>query len=101
MDDPNYKMKNIYSSVSPSEIALRCTILDLCQRLKRTEVLCDYYEQCRNELVSDCIRLRQERDYYLMAHRNNLQVNIHFLFSKLISKGLGLYCVYILFNGGL
>ncbi|XP_053213656.1 homeobox protein 12-like isoform X2 [Panonychus citri] len=73
MDDPNYKMKNIYSSVSPSEIALRCTILDLCQRLKRTEVLCDYYEQCRNELVSDCIRLRQERDYYLMAHRNNLQ----------------------------
>uniref|UniRef100_T1JX71 Uncharacterized protein n=1 Tax=Tetranychus urticae TaxID=32264 RepID=T1JX71_TETUR len=73
MDDPNYKMKNMYSSVSPSEIALRCTILDLCQRLKRTEVLCDYYEQCRNELVSDCIRLRQERDYYLMAHRNHLQ----------------------------
>lgn len=55
-------------------MALRCTIIDLVEKLKRTQFLCNYYEQCRNELVADCIRLKRERDHYLMAHRTQLQV---------------------------
>lgn len=74
----NYKTQEvpppIYNPISSEEIALRFTILELVEKLKRTQLMCNYYEQCRSELVNDCIRLRRERDYYLMANRSQLQV---------------------------
>ncbi|XP_074594080.1 uncharacterized protein LOC141849596 [Brevipalpus obovatus] len=75
----NYKTQEvpppIYNPISSEEIALRFTILELVEKLKRTQLMCNYYEQCRSELVNDCIRLRRERDYYLMANRSQLQRN--------------------------
>jgi hypothetical protein len=51
-----------YSNISGNEIALRVALCDLVQRLKRSEFMCKYLEQCRNELASEVIRLRAHND---------------------------------------
>jgi len=75
MDHPNYKMKNVSSPVSANEINLRFAVLDLYQKLKKNEMFCEYYERCRNELIKDYLRLRQERDYYLYLLKTQAQVS--------------------------
>lgn len=51
-----------YSAISGNEIALRVALCDLVQRLKRSEFMCKYLEQCRNELANEVIRLRAHND---------------------------------------
>lgn len=57
-----------YSQISGNEIALRVALCDLVQRLKRSEFMCKYLEQCRNELASEVIRLRSHNERILKEH---------------------------------
>lgn len=50
---------------SGSEFALRVALCDLVQRLKRSEVMCKYLEQCRNELANEVIKLRSHNNLLL------------------------------------
>ena len=50
---------------SGSEFALRVALCDLVQRLKRSEFMCKYLEQCRNELANEVIKLRSHNNLLL------------------------------------
>lgn len=67
-----------YLNISGNEIALRVALCDLVQRLKRSEFMCKYLEQCRNELASEVIRLRAHNDQILKEfalHSSNSDPN--------------------------
>ncbi len=81
MDKSNLQM-NLNSS--GSEFALRVALCDLVQRLKRSEFMCKYLENCRNELANEVIKLRSHNNLLLkelIEHPNsqnrfdNVQVN--------------------------
>ena len=56
---------NLQMNTSGSEFALRVALCDLVQRLKRSEFMCKYLEDCRNSLANEVIKLRSHNNLLL------------------------------------